>query len=172
MCRTYSIGGLIGFGLTHGLIYYGVWVCNMFGIEYWWYEPVRSERWVSMIPLRPVGLLFYTLFNTTALLGFVSHLRAAFCDPGVISKDLQPPIDLDDPKHCKKCGVWKPERAHHCSECGVCIFKMDHHCPWISSCLGVMNYKYFMLFCLYIFLMSVTGAIALATTFVLVITDE
>lgn len=30
------------------------------------------------------------------------------------------------PRNCRKCGVWKPDRAHHCSSCGHCVLKMDH----------------------------------------------
>jgi hypothetical protein len=55
-------------------------------------------------------------------------------------------------KYCKKCNDIKPARTHHCNVCNQCVFVMDHHCPWVNNCLGLDNYRYFWLFCFYLWL--------------------
>ena len=55
-------------------------------------------------------------------------------------------------KKCNSCNEIKPARTHHCSVCNQCVFLMDHHCPWVNNCLGLENYRYFLLFLLYLFM--------------------
>ena len=49
-----------------------------------------------------------------------------------------------NPRYCKTCSGYKPDRCHHCSVCNSCILKMDHHCPFVNNCIGFFNYKYFL----------------------------
>ncbi len=49
-------------------------------------------------------------------------------------------------KYCRYCRCIKPPRAHHCSITGKCILNMDHFCPWMNNCIGYYNYRYFLLF--------------------------
>ena len=58
-------------------------------------------------------------------------------------------------RYCRKCMVFKPDRAHHCTPCGRCISKMDHHCHWVSNCVAYDNYKYFIQFLSYTVMLTI-----------------
>ena len=53
-------------------------------------------------------------------------------------------------RYCKYCKCIKPPRSHHCSISGKCILNMDHFCPWMNNCVGYYNYRYFILFLVYL----------------------
>jgi len=62
---------------------------------------------------------------------------------------------------CWKCHKLKPDRCHHCSICDRCVLKMDHHCPWVNNCVGWGNYKFFLLFLLWLSMSCVFTALTL-----------
>ncbi|XP_051707642.1 palmitoyltransferase ZDHHC3 isoform X1 [Oryctolagus cuniculus] len=73
---------------------------------------------------------------------------------------------------CPKCCSIKPDRAHHCSVCKRCIRKMDHHCPWVNNCVGENNQKYFVLFTMYIALISLHALIMVGFHFLHCFEDD
>ncbi len=63
--------------------------------------------------------------------------------------ELEPAVNY---RWCKHCKCIKPPRTHHDSITGRCILHMDHYCPWMGNCVGKNNYRYFVLFLIYLFL--------------------
>mmetsp|Transcript_23757 Transcript_23757/g.82609 ORF Transcript_23757/g.82609 Transcript_23757/m.82609 type:complete len:308 (-) Transcript_23757:145-1068(-) len=103
-----------------------------------------------------MGLLNLLLFNAGSGLALWSHAKAMLTDPGAVPIGAKPLHQIPGtfPRHCKRCSGYKPPRAHHCSICERCVVKMDHHCPWVNNCVGLANQKFFLLFLLYVFLIS------------------
>ncbi|KAL5560538.1 hypothetical protein UlMin_036749 [Ulmus minor] len=58
------------------------------------------------------------------------------------------------------------------SNCGWCLLKMDHHYMWVVNCVGVLNYKYFILFLFYTFLETTIVTLSLLLYFVEFFTDD
>ncbi|XP_037639579.1 palmitoyltransferase ZDHHC3-A isoform X1 [Sebastes umbrosus] len=132
-----------------------------------WILVLYAEFVVLFVMLLPSKNLTYsivngTLFNILAFLALASHVRAMCTDPGAVpkgnaTKEYIESLQLKPGQvvyKCPKCCSIKPDRAHHCSVCKRCIRKMDHHCPWVNNCVGENNQKYFVLFTMYIALIS------------------
>jgi ribosomal protein L40E len=58
-------------------------------------------------------------------------------------------------KHCSTCNSVKPPKSHHCRQCNRCVLRMDHHCPWVGNCVGYKNQKIFILFNLYVNILTI-----------------
>ncbi|KAI3659850.1 hypothetical protein MP638_006188 [Amoeboaphelidium occidentale] len=111
-----------------------------------------------------LGLILLILFNCLFWLLLISYYKVIFTDPGSPPKDPTTSITAKrsgDPRHCRKCGSWKPDRSHHCRLCQKCVLKMDHHCPWVHNCVGFYNYKYFVLFLLYCSLLGLYTSLSI-----------
>lgn len=65
--------------------------------------------------------------------------------------------------YCRHCKCIKPPRTHHCGVLGKCIYHMDHYCPWMSNCIGYFNYRFFLLFLLYLFIGAIYCVFVAAT---------
>ncbi|KAK6107009.1 Palmitoyltransferase ZDHHC3 [Brugia pahangi] len=102
------------------------------------------------------------IFHILMCLAFSSHIKTMLTDPGAVPKGNATDEYIQRLQFarksviykCSKCSSVKPERAHHCSVCGRCVRRMDHHCPWVNNCVGEGNQKYFVLFTMYIALLS------------------
>mmetsp|Transcript_30515 Transcript_30515/g.71237 ORF Transcript_30515/g.71237 Transcript_30515/m.71237 type:complete len:332 (-) Transcript_30515:128-1123(-) len=109
----------------------------------------------------PVGvfILVNVLYNyAKAILvdpGLPPEYSKALADHAAVLEESPVP----KPRQCSRCKLSKPVRAHHCSVCKRCVLKMDHHCPWINNCVGVRNYRFFMLFMGWLWLLCVFGII-------------
>ncbi|XP_030013571.1 palmitoyltransferase ZDHHC3-A isoform X3 [Sphaeramia orbicularis] len=150
-----------------------------------WLLVFYAEFVVLFVMLLPSKNLTYsivngTLFNTLAFLALASHLRAMCTDPGAVpkgnaTKEYIESLQLKPGQvvyKCPKCCSIKPDRAHHCSVCKRCIRKMDHHCPWVNNCVGENNQKYFVLFTMYIALISLHALIMVVFHFLYCFEDD
>eukprot|EP00803_Ostreobium_quekettii_P006590 evm.model.scf_259.1 EVM.evm.TU.scf_259.1 scf_259:251-5537(-) len=149
-------------------------VLGLVGLSY--YAVVAATLWpaVASGPERVavVALVLAVVFTALVAMLLWSYFATVVTDPGAVPEGWHPFADdetamrelqrwhmfgssLHDrgdprrPRYCRKCCAWKPERAHHCSVSGHCVLKMDHYCVWVVNCVGLMNYKFFLLFISY-----------------------
>ncbi|KAF6101715.1 zinc finger DHHC-type palmitoyltransferase 3 [Phyllostomus discolor] len=143
-----------------------------------WFLVLYAEFVVLFVMLIPSRDYVYSvingiLFNLLAFLALASHCRAMLTDPGAVpkgnaTKEFIESLQLKPGQvvyKCPKCCSIKPDRAHHCSVCKRCIRKMDHHCPWVNNCVGENNQKYFVLFTMYIALISLHALVMVGLHF-------
>ncbi|XP_041795351.1 palmitoyltransferase ZDHHC7-like isoform X2 [Chelmon rostratus] len=141
--------------------------CGMVCAIITWFLVFFADFVVTFVMLLPSRSFWYAVvngvvFNSLAVLALASHLRTMLTDPGAVpkgnaTKKYMESLQLKPGEviyKCPKCCSIKPERAHHCSICKRCIRKMDHHCPWVNNCVGEKNQRFFVLFTMYIAVIS------------------
>jgi len=67
-------------------------------------------------------------------------------------------MDLDvgfyKQRYCSTCKIMRPPKASHCWHCDQCVKGFDHHCYFVGNCVGIRNWRNFILFIFYAFLLS------------------
>lgn len=142
-------------------------VCGVICALFTWGLLLYAEFVITFVMLLPSPDTLHSLvngimFHVLIFLAVASHLRTMLTDPGAVprgnaTKENIARMGLKEGQvvfKCPKCVSIKPDRAHHCSVCRRCVKKMDHHCPWVNNCVGENNQKFFMLFTLYICVIS------------------
>jgi len=160
-------------------------ICGVICAVMTWLLILYAEFVVMRIIILPSPYPVYRNINgliwqITALLALISHGRTMFTDPGAVpkgnaTKEMIQQMGFRQGQviyKCQKCCSIKPERAHHCSVCQRCIRKMDHHCPWVNNCVGENNQKFFVLFTIYIALISVHALFLAINHFIICIQHD
>ncbi|XP_064640191.1 palmitoyltransferase ZDHHC3-like [Lineus longissimus] len=144
-------------------------ICGVICAIFTWGLVLFAEFVVTFVMLIPTHYLHpvyssvnAVIFQFFTVMAVMSHLKAMFSDPGAVPRGNATRENImrmgfkegQVVYKCPKCCSIKPARAHHCSVCRRCIRKMDHHCPWVNNCVGENNQKFFVLFTLYICLIS------------------
>ncbi|KAJ6675165.1 ZINC FINGER DHHC DOMAIN CONTAINING PROTEIN [Salix viminalis] len=128
------------------------------------------------------------IFHLLLIMLLWSYYRVVFKDPGSVPENWRAvlpeealeagsslndrpdcvvdTVGLDRRAFCNYCQNGKPPRCHHCSVCQRCVLKMDHHCVWVVNCVGARNYKFFLLFLLYTFMVTTMDTLVLLPAFI------
>lgn len=54
---------------------------------------------------------------------------------------------------------YAPPRAHHCFTCNKCILKRHNHCLFLGKCIGHNNFRFYLMFLVYIWFGAVFNTI-------------
>ena len=98
-------------------------------------------------------IVVFFLFNTVANLVLlkISSSKNMYCSTTQGDRRLS---GLPDAcwHQCIDCCRYVPPRAHHCVLCRGCVLKRDHHCFFTGCCVGFYNQRYFVVFCVMVWL--------------------
>ena len=63
-------------------------------------------------------------------------------------------LSMHKHRECTTCKIIRPPKSSHCSHCDHCVKNFDHHCYFVGNCIGLRNWRNFILFIFFGFLMA------------------
>ncbi|OXA63873.1 Palmitoyltransferase ZDHHC3 [Folsomia candida] len=151
-------------------------ICGIICAVLTWLLILYAEFVVMRIIILPSPYPLYRNINgliwqALASLALISHARTMFTDPGAVpkgnaTKEMIQQMGFRQGQviyKCQKCCSIKPERAHHCSVC---------QSPWVNNCVGENNQKFFVLFTIYIALISIHALFLAINHFIICIQHD
>uniref|UniRef100_A0A3Q2U7Z6 Palmitoyltransferase n=1 Tax=Fundulus heteroclitus TaxID=8078 RepID=A0A3Q2U7Z6_FUNHE len=131
--------------------------CGMVCATMTWFLVLYAEFVVNFVMLLPAKSFWYSLlngatFNSLAVLALASHLRTMLTDPVRTFNNAKG----SDGGLASKCRTTLhiKEVIYYGSDSQKSYSTMDHHCPWVNNCVGEKNQRFFVLFTMYIALIS------------------
>lgn len=106
-----------------------------------------------VLPSTEVGIFPHSVhgvLGTFIFLNILGNLLMTRLNESTIRKIILPSILKEGWHFCAACEANSPPRTFHCSKCKICVLKRDHHCTFASCCIGLKNFRYFLLFLLYL----------------------
>eukprot|EP01025_Chloroclados_australasicus_P032884 TRINITY_DN333_c2_g1_i2.p3 TRINITY_DN333_c2_g1~~TRINITY_DN333_c2_g1_i2.p3 ORF type:complete len:300 (-),score=26.83 TRINITY_DN333_c2_g1_i2:1120-2019(-) len=154
-------------GYCMTLLVLGMTGASYYAVVFQTYGPLTLNSGMAGI----VFGMIVIIFSIMVFMMLWSYFACVIADPGHVPHNWHPFVDDEDaqqmlerlpqlcqifdrsdplsPRYCRKCSQWKPPRTHHDSVSGNCVLKMDHYCIWVVNCVGLLNYKFFLLFLFY-----------------------
>lgn len=106
-----------------------------------------------VLPSTEEGLVPHFVHNvlgTFVFLNILGNLFMTKLNDSSTRKMILPSLLKPGWHFCAACEANSPPRTFHCSKCKVCVLKRDHHCTFACCCVGLKNFRYFLLFLIYL----------------------